>query len=772
MLDSYLSDNYAKTLKLLSSAQESDCVNVVNYVEKMPKPQKRVWPLVRSSVLYDLIKENKGLKHLYKIRSNVKFIDNDPMLSLNVHFYNKYSPVDLYGYAHDYDLLKSLSVWAQKTGPKFKGFQRLVGIETLYGWRPKDESIDGLVTQWVSDVFHPNYYGSEDKFDDVFRQKIRAVLSWRDGKIPPLETLEEYLINITETGTSGSAFDPGGKRLEMHFEDIPIKPYNNKFSKSAALSVSNKLKRILRYAKQKCKVSVKLEFFPKLRLIVSADYDTTLKMRFVDRWLMQWMKGCKLSTLWLTKEQTWDMWVNFGTRRNSWKVPVDQSGFDHHVSKRMVKIMINEIRYLVNNHCTEPSEYDAVMDRIIYALDGGTIIWNTTSRMSESKSTEYLNGVLSGWQWTAFLDTICNIAEAMMAVDIMNDFGIKTKLSDYFNAQGDDQWAEFQTARESLAYLTAIRFMGFVVHPTKNFISKAHNEYLRKVSYDNTVNGYAARMVNSLLWLYPGTNQPKSKLTRQMAIATNWEKFCERADVGQEEMVSLIRADSAGAKIDAGYTDTFLKTAKTLGGFGLECNTTSEFETIPGRWKRITINGDGYKEFKLRYGFDQSREFDNWLLSVSGTPVEAKHVELRSDDENEIIDRTPLTPLDYDIRSGASIAHFRRSEEPLNTLMTSDIVVAERYFPNIREEVRNFHAPRSWVIDYARGNIKTTTPRFRNLGSEYAGLFWGKFNQSTQLAMLMKSTRDHEKWKRLNLYSELNADLFLHSKFDLPRMVG
>lgn len=743
----------------------------------MPKPIKGTYPLTTTVELYKMIKVAGGLKHLYKWNSVVPFINNDPMLSINVGFYQSFldkknCSIKLWRYAGDYAKLKELSQWAQKSGTFVKDFQDLVGVENLYGWRPNNDDVTDDVRSWVEKVFKPTYNGSEKEFNERFRLAVRKTLNWKQGQLLQTETLADFCTNIAETGTSGSAYDPGGPRLEAEYDGINVKPYNNKFSKSAVLSVENKIKRALAMKKQKCKVSTKLEFYPKKRLIVSADYDTTLKMRFIDTWLKKWMEGNNKSTLWMTSDQTKDMWLHFSKSRAGANCPVDQSKFDHHVSKTMVSIMLEEVDRLIAERSINGEELLKVMKTIIFALDGGNIVWDRqlNDKVTEHLSALYKNGVLSGWQWTAFLDTLANVAEHEMALDMMRENGVSF-IELWFNAQGDDQFEQFTTFSACAAYWACLTSMGFELHPFKNFFSNSHNEYLRKVSYKGSVNGYAARMVNGLLWLYPGTNQQQEPLGRLKDIVNNWAKFSERLNLEFDAIRNDLLKDAVGAKLSKEESATYIHTPRTLGGYGMEpLIMNREIKTDAGKWVNIKINGKGYSQFKARFGADQIRGLNKWMLDVTNMPTVVKHKELKNRDKIQLTETQPLKSIAFDMIKGLGKKKFvRNADEPLNTLFSTDKEVMKRYFPNFEQEVKNTHAPRSWLAEYASGKLKYVTPRVPNLSDEMASLFWTPYKQSLAQAMMFKVTRNSNKWLGLNIYAENN---FRNIIGQHPRMVG
>ena len=252
--------------------------------------------------------------------------------------------------------------------------------------------------------------------------------------------------------------------------------------------------------------------YPKRRLIVSADYDLTLKMRFVDTWLSPWLHGNENSLLWKTAEQKEQFWMDFmDYEKNYWNIPLDQSAFDHHVSKEMVMIVLDEIKKLIKDKMSGQQDiveqYLLVMDSIVFGLEEGYIVYELKEDdvgfvVGERKYVKipYNNGVLSGWQWTSKINTICNVAEGNLAREQIELAGIRTKLHN-FDATGDDQNTSWDYLVDGMLYWLFLTSNGFVIHPMKNFFSQKHNEYLRLYSTVDGVNGYPARLINKILWI-------------------------------------------------------------------------------------------------------------------------------------------------------------------------------------------------------------------------------------------------------------------------------
>lgn len=376
--------------------------------------KKQPYIRVKSKVVYDLATQ-QGIKHLFKIKQDMALIDNDPIRTVNYHLFSMLlsrtkasyliAKYRLFDRMWSYDDLKFIGDQAKFLGVKFdKYWHFLVNIETLFGWRPipNGPKIWEQVLEWTNKKFHPNIFGSEDLFNAKFRLAIRKILNWREPNREGAMTISEFVQQVPIMGTSGSAYDPKLAHAKTTFlvGDHVITPRQNKFSKTLALSEQER-EHILRFSTDHlCNVSIKMEFYPKVRTIISMNYSAAEQMRYIDTWLKKHFKGNAVSTLWSKPEQKWLMWNKFAKMQGA-NVPVDQSKFDWHVSKNMIRIINEELLVLITNVFGENSDMAIVMNNIKTALLGGKIVYNFEN---QKYTTEYENGVLSGWGFSFRLD--------------------------------------------------------------------------------------------------------------------------------------------------------------------------------------------------------------------------------------------------------------------------------------------------------------------------------------------------------------------------------
>lgn len=790
---SLLEGNYLESEKILvglldrvknKSTLDSYLEQYCNFskLENAKQITKRVF--ITRTAAYDAIKNMPMVRPQF--RPNIKeieLINDNIVLSINWALYkdiliktgnrrliNKYHISDR---VYDYNSLKNISVYMLINGPRVeKGWQYLVGIETLYGLYYEGQSIKVYekLNEWVNNTFKPTLNGSETQYLDKFRTKVKELLNFKPGKLAIDMTLDQFCVNLPLTGTSGAAFDPGGERLTAYYDDIKLSVMNSKFAKSAKLSPQQKRERILGNKNFKANVSIKLENYPKIRLIASADYTSTIKMRFIDTWLVKWMKGNPLSTLWQTKEQTLDMWLNF-SKMQGWNVPIDQTNFDHKVSKDMVQIINEEILQLIedkaiNDEVTK-QHLIMTMKSIIYGLNNMRVF--RTDQDGEAYSLPYNSGIISGWQWTAFYDTVANIAEGEIAKEAAD-----TGNQILFNAQGDDQLNVFKHLYDGLMYWIKLSQSGFEIHPQKNFFSLVHNEYLRKYSQEGVVAGYPARLINKICWVYPGKSEKIDNINKVKDIYTRWSKMRERMLTDWAHITEYMYDDIKGAKINKAFANDILAARKVNGGLGVSFlpPNNKEIVNIPGTWTyHISIDGEGYSAFKKTFGEYQEREMDVWMYQAIGLQKEQDHIQLKSDDQLGFRLASNLQSIEYVINRDAASTSIPKMLEgwTLQDVFTTNTKLIEKAFPTISRWIQTKNAPRSWLYDYACGRVKVLYPEQDNISQEAMSLVCMQFDNSIFNAMINKSPKP-DKWRRLNQYLIENIAKIIAKEVHIPTL--
>jgi len=232
-------------------------------------------------------------------------------------------------------------------------------------------------------------------------------------------------------------------------------------------------------------------------------------------------------------------------------VPIDQSGFDHFPSKTWV---IKVVKYLCSRFRPSSPEKN-YYDRVSKAhLDG---LRTCQIRYGDVKWS-WEGGILSGWRWTALIDTIVNYVEYQ---------GLKSlyKLSEAVPPcmQGDDTMV-FAPSEETAAQWVSAYERHFPVNKKKFFVDRGRQEFLRKICYPNGVVGYPARAVASCVrhqaW--------QSGINTAAGFVKNAKTLIQRGF--DEARVKSIYNTRIAEHLKAGVDDVtkFLHTPCSYGGAG------------------------------------------------------------------------------------------------------------------------------------------------------------------------------------------------------------
>jgi hypothetical protein len=176
-------------------------------------------------------------------------------------------------------------------------------------------------------------------------------------------------------------------------------------------------------------------------------------------------------------------------------------------------------------------------------------------------------GILSGWRWTAFLDTLMNWAEMYCARQMVTGTGALDPVISLV-AQGDDDQVTLRNMNSAAALWAAYDIMNFDVNPTKFFISRTRDEYLRQVIERFVVSGYPARGITSILWRNPASSDPPEGLLRADETLKAWNTLLGRGLDYDKCVTQLVRDIGAGNGLTKAETLILLSTPKTFGGLG------------------------------------------------------------------------------------------------------------------------------------------------------------------------------------------------------------
>lgn len=405
---------------------------------------------------------------------------------------------------------------------------------------------------------------------------------------------------------------------------MTLKLKKNKWSVRWTMSNHDAKHLLLRKRKQLCKAVQKSE--PgKVRAVISSDVSTYLKMTYVSYYLDQIFRQRTDTTLYMNKDEREKLWQGM-EYDGTWRMPLDQSEFDQMQTLKQVLIIVRTFKKLINHfiHKKEISqELSDLIDKIEYAIDGGEIIVG-------KHRVEVLNGVLSGWRWTALIDTLVNLIEVDMAKDLYNEVTNDTISLVDVNGQGDDDKFKIQEYKHCVGLWLAFESFNLKVNPGKFFVSKHRDEYLRRVYDRGIVTGYPARSVTSIMFRNPISPQEAVGSARTRENLTKWKLFCERLDMSFRgswfEKMWMLDSKQGTAGMTEDVLQQWLDQDPVVGGLGWNGGELSD-ALIPTsaleNKDNFKIESEGANEwikFAESYGvpFNKAKDF---IISTLNIPI-------------------------------------------------------------------------------------------------------------------------------------------------------
>jgi hypothetical protein len=511
----------------------------------------------------------------------------------------------------DLTLVRKLSEFMKKKGQSAeKRWRYLVDLHRLNDFiePPAVEEFVEDIRDWVQRRPIHTWNGDEDLWYKKFEQAVRTVL-FRSGRKPGKQiSIDDFITNGDIWCTSGSGFEPESDKLKV-YDKVRREVEEVKKNKwSVRWNLSNyKVKRLIfKRRKQLCKAVAKSEP-AKVRAVISSDLGLYLKMTYISTFLDQILAGRTDSTLWMSADDRMNLWQDM-KYDGTWRMPLDQSEFDKNVTMRQVAIMLKIIRELIAYYGASETMLE-IMDLVIYALDGGIVFVG-------DEKLDIMNGVLSGWRWTALLDTICNLAEVEMADEWVRTNSAIDPGIIKINAQGDDDLFKLKTYQGAVAIWLAYESFGLGVNPGKFFLDKKRDEYLRRVMDENKITGYPARSVASILFRNPVNEAEPVGQARIRSTFGKWKLFAERFDHDLRDPSWMWRkflqdAVQGTTGITKEIVTNFVKLGAMYGGIGYDCDQYAEVLIPPTsilEKDEIEILGEGYAEWVVhaeRYGVDK-----------------------------------------------------------------------------------------------------------------------------------------------------------------------
>jgi hypothetical protein len=174
-----------------------------------------------------------------------------------------------------------------------------------------------------------------------------------------------------------------------------------------------------------------------------------------------------------------------------WKLCTDQSGFDTHQPRKWVIYVVKKLLEKivgVNPHMSEIADLEIdSLGRVVLEYNGITMEW--------------LNAVLSGYKFTALVDSILNRAETREVLERLDRSDILMECY-----QGDDAIVVLSQAIDKASVSMAYASINLEVNPDKTWMTNGNTEFLHEIYFREKVVAFPARAFRAIAWKKPLSN--------------------------------------------------------------------------------------------------------------------------------------------------------------------------------------------------------------------------------------------------------------------------
>jgi hypothetical protein len=179
----------------------------------------------------------------------------------------------------------------------------------------------------------------------------------------------------------------------------------------------------------------------------------------------------------------------------------------------------------------------------------------------EGRTLQWRNGILSGYKFTALLDSILNRAESRYVCERLS---IKPIFEVY---QGDDATMGFSKPVNVVALADEYSKIGLVVNPSKTWHSTGITEYLHEIYYKGMVLGFPARSFKAVAWSSPITGSGGTFGSAKTRALLSTFLMCQRRGLNVLPMVWRFMK-TLGLKDEVKF-QAWVRTPVYFGGFGM-----------------------------------------------------------------------------------------------------------------------------------------------------------------------------------------------------------
>jgi len=497
-----------------------------------------------------------------------------------------------------FHLLKGITEAAKVGGDQWSPYWSWhVNLETLGGYLHEVplSIFEETVRDWATgEIKHASFNEkgemSEELFIEDLKQGMKNFLSEAPGVAEATKRfdgdLKHWLGRVSNWGGAGTTTEKE-KMVGVYREDEKVKAKNTKWVTALLSQTSDLYSRVvdtrLNYGINKV---IEKRETAKVRGVVNSDDITYLRMSWLSSWIDVAMKGHSDTALYMSNKQKLDLWADMlklSQTGTGWKVPLDQSHFDWQQSVKMLSVAVDVIEEWMTTY-VDNEEVRLVFKLIKESLTNGkSYVTLEDQKMKIKIMIE--KGIMSGWRWTSFLDTLFNAGEFYAVMKALERVGLRPFVIRK-NFQGDDVRLVVGTANDCYNVLITYEKLGFEVNPSKTWVDRWRDEFLRRVAGSKVIAGYPCRAISSLLWRNPIKNEPYRGVDRVAEQVSGWvtlvQRGCDKKKV-LDNMQKDVFHGNKGVFSNMRELKNVLGTYANIGGMGLPLEVSDYLKLNPSR---------------------------------------------------------------------------------------------------------------------------------------------------------------------------------------------
>jgi len=300
------------------------------------------------------------------------------------------------------------------------------------------------------------------------------------------------------------------------------------------------------------------------------------------------------------------------------------------------------------------------------------------------------NGVLSGYKFTAVLDSILNRVETRYVLETLRRSDILLECY-----QGDDAIVALMYEISRVEVASVYASIGLEVHPEKTWVTRGSTEYLHELYLAGRVAGFPARAFRAIVWRKPLTNLLEGEVGKdkiQSLVAS-----CRMAARRGLNVINILRRVVRGTK-PRGFTESafqeWIMTPYLLGGFGAGRTGRQgwEMRTVRKRSFSVKVLGISHmgKEFE-----SAAEQRARGSLPMPGMRTESWFERVKGDDEMpeskaRYFGTQPQPRIDWTVRDLERFSDAYRRKLSLEWKLMRRKKITPNDLPQFFGDFRNF----------------------------------------------------------------------------------